>query len=72
MSEGDTSRNDEIKFTNWKNNEPDNYRGEENCGVMVDYGKWGDISCASFRKPVCSDVVGEEFMFLITFMFFWF
>ncbi|XP_072222492.1 C-type mannose receptor 2-like [Leuresthes tenuis] len=64
VSEGDTSRNHEIKFTNWNENEPDNYHGGESCGRIAESGEWGDISCGSLRKAVCSDVVGQNVKFV--------
>ncbi|KAL6481108.1 hypothetical protein MHYP_G00091880 [Metynnis hypsauchen] len=41
-------------FRYWKENQPDNYNGNENCGeiVMTGEGRWNDVQC------------GEEFPFI--------
>ncbi|XP_077323362.1 pulmonary surfactant-associated protein D-like [Lithobates pipiens] len=43
-----------ISYTNWKQNEPNNFEGRpENCVSMQDTGKWNDVVCASTRLIIC-------------------
>ena len=44
--------NGEMVYSNWRDNEPDNKNGWEDCveGVSTDEGKWNDIPCAKTLK----------------------
>lgn len=46
-------------YTNWDNQQPDNYDGNEDCGVLwVDRkGKWNDGSCGNRYGFVCETPV---------------
>ncbi|KAI7809610.1 mannan-binding lectin [Triplophysa rosa] len=42
-----------LSFTKWKKNEPNNYRGAENCAVVYSDGEWYDVTCDSKWHVVC-------------------
>ncbi|KAL1280679.1 hypothetical protein QQF64_015279 [Cirrhinus molitorella] len=42
-----------LTFTNWKEKEPNDYKGEEDCTVMYKSGVWNDINCNSDWHVVC-------------------
>jgi hypothetical protein len=46
-----------LAFANWKNNEPSNTSGpscnQEDCGVVLASGKWGDVCCSQPTPFVC-------------------
>ncbi|XP_073453315.1 pulmonary surfactant-associated protein D-like [Aquarana catesbeiana] len=46
--------NEVISYTNWKENEPNNYQGiQENCVELQNTGKWNDIVCEAKRLIIC-------------------
>ena len=43
-----------VDYTNWADNEPNNYKGNEDC-VVYDYrNKWNDMNCYSTQDYICS------------------
>lgn len=44
--------NQPLTFTKWKQNEPNDYNGAEDCVVFVD-GVWNDVNCAREAHVVC-------------------
>ncbi|XP_039510609.1 mannose-binding protein A-like isoform X2 [Pimephales promelas] len=42
-----------LTFTNWKENEPNNHNGAEDCTVIYKNGVWNDINCSSEWHVVC-------------------
>jgi len=41
-------------YQNWAHGEPNNYRGNEQCGVIDKItGKWNDINCESRFSFIC-------------------
>eukprot|EP00756_Hemistasia_phaeocysticola_P041604 Hpha_TRINITY_DN16926_c1_g1::TRINITY_DN16926_c1_g1_i1::g.52732::m.52732 len=46
----------DAMFNNWNGNQPDNWRGDEDCVQVLGNGRWNDISCTnkrSIRSFVC-------------------
>lgn len=58
-SDEDVDGSEEMQFTNWKRNEPNNLYGKEHCGEMQSNGRWNDAPCSKTMKPICSNVRGE-------------
>nr|AAF63469.1 mannose binding-like lectin precursor [Danio rerio] len=48
----DTDRK-KLTFTNWGPNQPDNYKGAQDCGAIADSGLWDDVSCDSLYPIIC-------------------
>ncbi|KAI7809171.1 mannan-binding lectin precursor [Triplophysa rosa] len=44
--------NQPLTFTKWKENEPNDYNGAEDCVVIVE-GLWNDINCTHEKHVVC-------------------
>ena len=46
-------------YTNWGGSEPNNYGGNEQCGVMIDIYQWAwaDYPCAQQQAFLCEDVI---------------
>ncbi|ROL55169.1 Mannose-binding protein [Anabarilius grahami] len=42
-----------LTFTNWKENEPNDYQGAEDCTIIYKSGVWNDINCDSEWHVVC-------------------
>ncbi|XP_043109112.1 hexose-binding lectin 4 [Puntigrus tetrazona] len=42
-----------LTFTNWKEKEPNDHKGVEDCTVIYKSGVWNDISCNSDWHVVC-------------------
>ncbi|XP_056323442.1 hexose-binding lectin 4 [Danio aesculapii] len=42
-----------LTFTNWKENEPNDYRGAEDCTAVYKTGVWNDINCNSKWHVAC-------------------
>ncbi|NXL83123.1 MRC1 protein, partial [Alectura lathami] len=44
-----------VNFEKWANGEPNNYDGNEKCGVFYGYGdmKWNDLFCEHMQDYVC-------------------
>lgn len=42
-----------LTFTNWKEKEPNDYNGAEDCTVMYKSGVWNDVNCNSEWHVVC-------------------
>ena len=54
------SYNASLLYSNWDEEKPSNVnRMEENCGVMVDSGKWNAFVCEEAAKPT-SKVLCEK------------
>ncbi|XP_051553333.1 hexose-binding lectin 4 [Myxocyprinus asiaticus] len=45
--------NQPLTFTKWKKNEPNNYKGAEDCAAHHSDGVWNDIPCDSKWNVVC-------------------
>lgn len=45
--------NQPLTFTKWKKNEPNDYRGNEDCVVIFTDGEWNDVKCDSEWHVVC-------------------
>lgn len=42
-----------LTFTKWKENEPNDYNGAEDCTIIYSSGVWNDINCSSEWHVVC-------------------
>lgn len=42
-----------LTFTNWRENEPNDHKGAEDCTVIDKSGVWNDINCSSEWHVVC-------------------
>ncbi|KAG9330471.1 hypothetical protein JZ751_024268 [Albula glossodonta] len=42
-----------IKFSSWKASEPNNYKGVEDCAIVLPNGTWNDVKCDSNVIIVC-------------------
>ncbi|XP_051557000.1 mannose-binding protein A-like [Myxocyprinus asiaticus] len=42
-----------LTFTKWKKNEPNDYKGAEDCAVHHTNGEWNDVPCDAKWKVVC-------------------
>lgn len=43
-----------VNYVNWEANQPDNYRGTENCVEMgPNTGHWNDANCYARRNWIC-------------------
>ncbi|XP_067308484.1 hexose-binding lectin 4 [Pseudorasbora parva] len=45
--------NQPLTYTNWKKNEPNDFKGAEDCTVIYKTGVWNDINCNSVWHVVC-------------------
>lgn len=45
--------NQPLTFTKWKENEPNDYNGAEDCIIIVESGVWNDINCVRDAHVVC-------------------
>lgn len=43
----------EVNYTNWASEEPNNAGGKEDCIEIFQDGKWNDKSCTERRLIVC-------------------
>ena len=44
----------DVSFTNWARNEPNRFRGAENCTEVRVDGEWNDVNCSNYyRNYVC-------------------
>ncbi|XP_058611488.1 mannose-binding protein C-like isoform X2 [Onychostoma macrolepis] len=43
----------QLTFTNWGLGQPDDYKGQQDCGVIEDSGFWDDGSCGDIRFIMC-------------------
>ena len=46
-------------FTDWSQNQPDNWKGIEDCVEMVTSGKWNDKDCSDYLHYVCEIFIGK-------------
>ena len=44
-------RPEEGNYQKWRDGEPSNYRGNEDCVELLGKGEWNDIAC-SYNSPV--------------------
>ena len=44
-------------YSEWKSGQPDNARYAENCGNIVQEGKWNDLRCDSYKDVYRSPVI---------------
>lgn len=51
----------QVNFQKWANGEPNNYDGNEKCGVFYGYNdmKWNDIFCEHMQDYVCQIKKGK-------------
>ncbi|XP_053087130.1 putative C-type lectin domain family 20 member A [Pangasianodon hypophthalmus] len=42
-----------VTFANWYSGQPDNYGGNEACGIIAGYNKWYDVPCTLIRPFIC-------------------
>lgn len=35
-----------LSYSNWSDAQPDNWQGQENCGMVYSNGKWNDVPCS--------------------------
>ncbi|XP_059130549.1 mannose-binding protein A-like [Peromyscus eremicus] len=42
-----------LTYSNWKQNEPNDYGSGEDCVIMLESGIWNDVSCQSSFIAVC-------------------
>lgn len=47
------SDDSDFNFSNWRPNQPDNYRNAEHCVHMVRFGLWNDVNCNNKYRFVC-------------------
>jgi len=40
-------------YTNWAGGEPNNEKGDENCGMIFNSGLWNDGQCAWTHHYIC-------------------
>ncbi len=45
--------NQPLTFTKWMKNEPNDYRGNEDCVAIFTDGEWNDVKCDSEWHVVC-------------------
>lgn len=45
--------NRSLYFTKWMKNEPNNYKGAEDCAAIYSDGEWNDVMCDSKWHVVC-------------------
>nr|XP_055057561.1 mannose-binding protein A-like isoform X2 [Misgurnus anguillicaudatus] len=45
--------NQPLSFSNWKKNEPNDYKGAEDCVILNTDGEWSDVRCDSKWHVVC-------------------
>ncbi|XP_064163084.1 mannose-binding protein C-like isoform X1 [Anguilla rostrata] len=43
----------EFRFSSWKDSEPNDYNGQEDCAVIHPDGKWNDVPCEANNRIVC-------------------
>ena len=42
-----------FEYTKWRQHEPNNWDGEEDCGAMVEGGQWNDMVCGKANRFIC-------------------
>ncbi|XP_043110531.1 mannose-binding protein C [Puntigrus tetrazona] len=42
-----------LTFTNWFPSQPDDYKGVQDCGSIMDSGLWDDVGCNSVYPIIC-------------------
>lgn len=42
-----------ISYTNWRETQPDDYQGAEDCGMIYPDGTWNDAGCESAMNFIC-------------------
>ncbi len=47
-------------FLNWDNNQPDNYKDNENCVTIRKNGNWNDLNCSRKASFICEDTIEKE------------
>ncbi|MDP7491508.1 MAG: C-type lectin domain-containing protein [Candidatus Undinarchaeales archaeon] len=60
ICESDGPPNTERLYSNWKNNEPNNWWGNEDCGQIYTSGKWNDNNCDDKYKSLCESEEGGD------------
>ena len=44
-----------VDYTNWKANEPNNYKGSEDCAVYItSTHNWNDMNCYATTSYICA------------------
>ncbi|XP_075063044.1 C-type lectin domain family 4 member G-like isoform X2 [Mixophyes fleayi] len=47
-----------LSYTYWMTDEPNNYDGNENCGLMQNSGQWNDVPCTWKLIAICEKKLG--------------
>ncbi|XP_036451920.1 uncharacterized protein LOC118825439 [Colossoma macropomum] len=48
-----------LTFTNWRQNEPNNYEGKEDCAGIYTNAEWNDLPCESTYTIMCQTGIDE-------------
>ena len=46
-----------LEYTNWKENEPNNYGGNEECMEVRENGEWNDVRCSMALPYICEKIL---------------
>ena len=46
-----------LEYTNWKNNEPNNSNGNEDCMEVRENGEWNDVACNYTIPYICEKIL---------------
>lgn len=60
LADGGFYTDQEAEYRNWAHREPNNWKGQEKCGMVYDSGEWNDFNCESDKPAVCAEVRGEQ------------
>ena len=54
------------KYKNWKQGEPNNFNGIEDCGALASIGIWNDIPCTWKKAYICEFSKENKSFFIIS------
>ncbi|XP_047461691.1 putative C-type lectin domain family 20 member A [Mugil cephalus] len=66
MTDKDFHKCNETMFINWRDLEPNNLRGIEQCVHVYTDGKWNDEDCHVSFKAICFDNTGPNVSYVLT------